>query len=249
MADEPKPLPVAKPEELQCVTDFLKTQPRNFIFNGHQGSVMWLSFTPDGKTLASSSRDASIDIWDITKASSEIATLQKKIRHHTKDVYCICYSPDGKLLASAGADGLLCLWDVASDYALKREQNVGLLLRNCAFSPDGKTLASCGDKGSVQLWDVEKLELKRSLKGQTAMMKAVEFSSDGEPENGTALNYFIQSCPVFRFLFRAVPFFASELSRFSLPSSPLDRRTGLVTIRRWWLIVSSQVFANASSPA
>ena len=50
-ADEPKPLPVAKPQELATVTAYLKTQPRNFIFNGHTGSVMWLAFMPDGKTL------------------------------------------------------------------------------------------------------------------------------------------------------------------------------------------------------
>src|SRR3954467_13827978 len=101
-ADEPHPLPVAKPQDIDVVTDFLKTQPRNFIFNGHTGSVMWLTFMPDGKTLASSSRDATIDIWDVSQAAAEKATLLKKIKHHTKDVYCVAYSPDGKLLASAG---------------------------------------------------------------------------------------------------------------------------------------------------
>src|SRR6185312_10335877 len=85
MADEPKPLPVATLEEVQSVTAFLKTQPRNFIFNGHTGSVMWLTFMPDGKTMASSSRDATIDIWDVSQAAAEKATLLKKIKHHTKD--------------------------------------------------------------------------------------------------------------------------------------------------------------------
>src|SRR5688572_15529543 len=93
-ADEPKLLPVAKPQDIETVTEFLKTQPRNFIFNGHTGSVMWLTFTPDGKTLASSSRDATINIWDVSKAAEEKATLLKKIKHHTRDVYCVAYSPE-----------------------------------------------------------------------------------------------------------------------------------------------------------
>src|SRR5262245_50568083 len=91
-ADNLKTLPVPKAEDLQTVTEFLKTQPRNFIFNGHGGSVMWLTFMPDGKTLASSSRDATIDIWDVSQAAAEKATLLKKIKHHTKDVYCVAYS-------------------------------------------------------------------------------------------------------------------------------------------------------------
>src|SRR5215217_9705121 len=179
-ADEPKPLPLARPQDIETVTEFLKTQPRNFIFNGHTGSVMWLTFTPDGKTLASSSRDATIDIWDVSQAAAEKATLVKKIRHHTKDVYCVAYSPDGKLLASAGADGLLCVWDVASSYELKGEKNTGFLLRNCAFSPDGNTLATCGAEDGVKLWDVASLQLKQTLKGSTATMKTLEFSSDGK---------------------------------------------------------------------
>src|SRR5687768_3707893 len=84
MADE-KTLPVPNAEDLETVTEFLKTQPRNFIFNGHTASVMWLTFTPDGKTMASSSRDASIVIWDVSQAGEEKATLLKKIKHHTKD--------------------------------------------------------------------------------------------------------------------------------------------------------------------
>jgi hypothetical protein len=74
----------------------IKTQPRNFIFNGHVASVMWLTFMPDGKTMASSSRDTTIDIWDVSQAAGEKATLFKKIKHHTKDVYCVAYSPDGR---------------------------------------------------------------------------------------------------------------------------------------------------------
>src|ERR671912_544453 len=81
-ADNLKTLPVPKPGELETVTQFLKTQPRNFIFNGHTASVMWLTFTPDGKTMASSSRDATIVIWDVSQAAEEKATQLKTIKHH-----------------------------------------------------------------------------------------------------------------------------------------------------------------------
>src|SRR5262245_253398 len=83
IADEPKRLPMST-ADVQRVTAFLKTQPRNAVYGGHNASVMWLTFTPDGKTLASSSRDATILIWDMTIASQEKMPLQKKIRHHTQ---------------------------------------------------------------------------------------------------------------------------------------------------------------------
>ncbi len=168
---------LAQTPSVESVTEYLKTQTRNSIVNGHRASVMWLAFPPDGKTLASSSRDTDILIWDVDAAIHEKEVILKTIKHHTADVYCVAYSPDGKLLASAGWDGLLCLWNVP-DYDLNREINVGVPLRNCAFSPDSKTLACCGEKGTVQLYDVETGELKRKLEGQKEKMKAVEFSSD-----------------------------------------------------------------------
>jgi WD40 repeat protein len=66
-----------------------------------------VAFSPDGKTLASASRDKTIKVWD-AHSGQERATL----KGHTEEVHCVAFSPDGKTLASAGGDGTIKLWDV-----------------------------------------------------------------------------------------------------------------------------------------
>src|SRR5688500_16535197 len=66
------------------------------IVGEHGGSVMSVAFSPDGATLASSSRDKSIKLWDLRPGN-----LQRTLNEHAADVYCVVFSPSGNLLLSA----------------------------------------------------------------------------------------------------------------------------------------------------
>src|SRR5262245_12629574 len=80
--------------------------PPGRVIGSHQGSVLWVSYTNDGKTLVSSSRDKTIKIWDV--ASGE---LKRTLTNHTADVYCVTFSHDSKLMASGSVDKRIILWD------------------------------------------------------------------------------------------------------------------------------------------
>jgi WD40 repeat protein len=70
--------------------------------------VSSVSWSPDGKTLASASWDRTVKLWEAA-TGKEQATLQG----HTSRVFSVSWSPDGKTLASADLGGTVMLWDVS----------------------------------------------------------------------------------------------------------------------------------------
>ena len=87
------------------------------ILEDHKGTVESLSFSPDGKILASGggSLDPKIRIWDLQKGE-KIRTL----KGHKTRVLAVAIAPDGETLASGSDDSLLNIWNFKTGNSIIR---------------------------------------------------------------------------------------------------------------------------------
>jgi WD40 repeat protein len=125
-------------------------------------SVGAVSWSPDGRWIATGSGDSFVRVWN-----AETGELEQRLSGHTGEVITVDWGPDSRRLVSGGSDGTARVWEV--DEAEGREvfrlakqpTQLGTL---AAFSPDGEQVLT-GDIGigAVQIWDL-------SLQGDAEVM-------------------------------------------------------------------------------
>src|SRR2546423_5370471 len=76
---------------------------------GHTDIVRTVTFSPDGKVLASASHDNTIWLWD-TATGAHVQTLEG----HIGPVFAVAFSPNGETIASASRDKTVRLWETST---------------------------------------------------------------------------------------------------------------------------------------
>ena len=143
------------------------------MLKGHTDWVSSVSFSHDGRTLASGSADATVRLWNVA-ARQDIATLKE----HRDGVTSVSFSRDGRALASGSWDTTVKLWNAATHANTATLEGHTDAVRSVSFAPDGKTLASGGEDSTVKLWDVE-TELNFTTLAHVSPVTSVSFSRNG----------------------------------------------------------------------
>lgn len=189
--------PIESPDAELTIRD-VTTHEKLAALEGHTDSVWSVSFSPDSKTLATSSADKTVRLWDVA-TGKELAAL--------KDAPCgvssVAFSPDGKTLAGSAwvcfgddnkADwskpGEVLLWDVATRKVRATLKMATGIVWQLAFSPDGKTLATAAQKldkekdeyvgAEVWFWDAATGKHTGTLKAHPVGFSAFAYSPDGK---------------------------------------------------------------------
>jgi WD40 repeat protein/serine/threonine protein kinase len=149
-----------------------------FSLNGHGGRVRGLDISPDGKRIATGSRDGTIRIWN-----AETGAEETQIPFQRGEVFFVCFSPDGKTLAAAGSQ-LISFHEVGSwRQTAKTATNPDLQefgdVWSGTFTPDGKLFIGGGFEGAMLIVDPLTGILRKRFATHKGPIKAVFVTSGG----------------------------------------------------------------------
>ena len=142
---------------------------------GHQDMVWDVSWSPDGRRLATASGDRTARIWD-TDGGNELAILEG----HQDWVRSVTWSPDSQCLATASNDRTVRIWDAAHGTELAALYGHQGWVWGVAWSPDGQRLASASADLTVRVWDVNNANELAVLCGHENIVRGVAWSPDGK---------------------------------------------------------------------
>lgn len=151
---------------------------------GHYDRVATLTFSPDGKKLATGSPDQTIRVWDLS--TSKTATTI------TVEAYFglpITFSPDGQHIACLRTGSWFRVWHVETG-RMVIDQHVATLrpdpknwrerISCYAFSPDGKRVVGGTTLGRVLQWNLRTPEPPAEWEVHDDPIVALSFSTDGQ---------------------------------------------------------------------
>ncbi len=119
-------------------------------YQNHEEPIVRVAFSPDGRRLASASRDGVVQLVDlVSPAEGLLDGYLAYTLNHPAGVQETAFSPEGNYLGVSTLDGAVYFWDLRAGTLDSLIEDGG---RGLTFSPDGRNMATIGEEGSIVVW-------------------------------------------------------------------------------------------------
>jgi eukaryotic-like serine/threonine-protein kinase len=172
------PLPVSAREAALAPDNATQSDSSLLTYCGHTEKIHLLMWSPDGRHIASSAHDETIQLWD---AATGEHVLTRRV--NSLQAPALTWSPDGKWISTTNglSSESIQIWDAFTNklapghasYANHDESVLAL-----AWSPDGKYIASCGENKTVRVWDVVSGRTIHTHRGHSQNVTSLAWSAD-----------------------------------------------------------------------
>ena len=143
---------------------------------GHKDRIYAVSWSPDGKRLASAGFDGLILVWDAVTGDN-LLTLRG--HYLGKWIGTVAWGPDSKRLASGGWDRKVKVWDTGTGHELHSLDGHTGDVFSVAWTPDGRRIVSGSKDRTVKIWDAATGQELLTLRGHSEEVSSVAWSPDG----------------------------------------------------------------------
>lgn len=121
------------------------------VLSGHRGALSVLTYSPDGKHLASADQNRDIFVWDLASNSIKVSGWQ----FHTARVNSLSWTDDSQHLASGALDGSIYVWSLQDPLKRITVKNAHFNGVNSVLWLDANTLASAGQDCTAKTWTIK----------------------------------------------------------------------------------------------
>jgi len=125
------------------------------VLTGHSDGVLYAVISPDDHWLATSSRDDTARLWDLTAVDPAADPIL--LAGHTEPIDALAISPDSRWLATGSRDNTTRLWDLNSANPTQSSIMLGEQgadIASLAFTPDGLRLVTGSTDGTARIWNM-----------------------------------------------------------------------------------------------